>query len=163
MKQEPFEASLQELYQGEIIGEVILDKMLSFFAEPDMKYKIAVLLQLETETKARLRPTLMRIGLNIAEAKSSRQLGLDLAASMEGKSWNEAMADLREIVKPAVQRYKEIAADPPAEFQSLAQSMVLHEQSLYDFTEMELSGNSENSLAAIVEQLEHKLFRTSTS
>ena len=62
MSDEVFRQALDELYQGEIIGEVILDQMLSFFSEPEFKYKIAVLLQLETETKARLRPTLMRLG-----------------------------------------------------------------------------------------------------
>ena len=80
MSDEVFRQALVELYQGEIIGEVILDQMLSFFSEPELKYKIAVLLQLETETKARLRPTLMRLGLEIAESDRSRELGLEMAA-----------------------------------------------------------------------------------
>jgi hypothetical protein len=44
-----------ELYQGEVLGEVLFDHMLSYFEEPDKQYKISVMLQLETETKARLR------------------------------------------------------------------------------------------------------------
>ena len=153
---EVFRQALEELYQGEIIGEVILDQMLSFFSEPELKYKIAVLLQLETETKARLRPTLMRLGLEIAESDSSRELGLETAAKMRGKIWEETMWMLRNIVKPAVERYEEIAAEAPAEFQSIAQSMVIHEQSLYDFTELELAGDKENSLVSIIDQLEFK-------
>ena len=156
MSDEVFRQALVELYQGEIIGEVILDQMLSFFSEPEFKYKIAVLLQLETETKARLRPTLMRLGLEIAESDSSRELGLETAAKMRGKSWEETMWMLRNIVKPAVERYEEIAAEAPAEFQSIAQSMVIHEQSLYDFTELELAGDKENSLVSIIDQLEFK-------
>ena len=57
---------LNELYQGEVIGEVIFDRMLSFYKEPEIYYKIAVMLQLETETKARLRPTLMQLNMDIA-------------------------------------------------------------------------------------------------
>jgi len=153
---QPFELPLQELYQGEIIGEIILDKMLHLFSEPDLKQKIGVALQLETETKARLRPALMQLGLDIAEAEGSREVGLELATVMRGKNWREAMSTLRDIVKPAVERYQEIAAAAPAEFQSLAQSMVVHEQSLLDFAEQELSDNTENSLDAIIAQLEHK-------
>jgi hypothetical protein len=123
-----------------------------------MKFKIAVMLQLETETKARLRPTLMQSGLDIAESHGSRKLGLEMAAAMQGKTWEETMFALQDIVKPAVERYRKIADGAPIEFQPVAQSMVKHEQSLYEFTKLELSGGKENSLAAIVAQLVHKPF-----
>lgn len=156
MSDEAFQQALIELYQGEIVGEVILDQMLSFFSEPELKHKVGVLLQLETETKARLRPTLMQLGLDISEADGSRKAGLEIAAAMKGKSWDQTMSTLQGIVEPAVERYREIATEAPSEFRTVAQYMVIHEQSLYDFTEMELSGEKVTSLDAIVEQLVHK-------
>ena len=72
MNDEAFQHGLIELYQGERVGEIILDQMLSLFTEPEMKYKIAVILQLETETKARLRPTLMKLRGAAAGQKPGR-------------------------------------------------------------------------------------------
>ena len=156
MNKETFHQALIELYQGEIIGEVIFDKMLSSFEGTDEKYKVSVMLQLETETKARLRPTLMQLGIDIAESEDARQAGLDAAASMSGKSWSETMFALGELVKPYVERYKIIAAQAPETFREIAQSMVVHEQSLYDFTQQELSGDPSNSLDRIIDQIVHK-------
>jgi hypothetical protein len=41
MGNETFIQGLDELYQGEVIGEVILNRMLSLFSEPEIRYKIA--------------------------------------------------------------------------------------------------------------------------
>ncbi len=152
-----FSQALAELYHGEILGEVIFDQMLSYFTEPELKHKIAVMLQLETETKARLRPAMIQLGLDIAEPAGARQLGLEIAESMDGKGWDETLAMLRDIVKPAVARYQEIADTAPAEHQALAEYMVKHEHSLLVFAELELAGDTEKSLAGITDQLQYKL------
>jgi hypothetical protein len=155
MSNDAFIQGLNELYQGEVVGEAIFNSMLSLFDEPGLRYKIAVMFQLETETKARLRPTLMQLGMDITEQKASRDAGLSVAASLEGKDWNEVMLALREIVKPYVERYKEIAAGAPQEYQIVAESMAVHEESLYDFIEAELAGDGAQALADIVAQLHH--------
>jgi hypothetical protein len=148
-----FEEYLTELYQGEIIGEVIFDQMLSFFPDEQYRYKISVLLQLETETKARLRPILMQRGLNIAELDSSRETAFRLVQALEGKSWEETMAVLESVVKGAVVRYKEIAACAPEELQEVTQLMVDHELSLAYFIQEELAGDPIDSLSTILPQL----------
>ena len=70
MYSEQFKKDLSELYQGEILGEVLFDQMLSYFQSPDKQYKLSLLLQLETETKARLRPTLVLLGIDLVEWSS---------------------------------------------------------------------------------------------
>jgi hypothetical protein len=95
--------------------------------------------------------------LDITEAKDFRDTGLSVAASLEGKTWKEAMHALRDLVKPAVERYKEIAASAPQEFKALAESMAVHEGSLYDFLQAEVVGNSDEALAAIAAQLQHPI------
>ena len=64
---------LVEMYQGEVIGEVLFNAMLSLFPEPDHQYKSATMLQLETETKARLRPALLELGASLSSCRK-RQL-----------------------------------------------------------------------------------------
>ena len=144
------------MYQGEIFGEVLLDKMLGFFKDPHEKYKIAVMLQLETETKARLRPTLMQLGIDVAESEESRRMGLETAAGLEGKNWSDTMSSLGELVEPYIDRYQHIAAEAPTEFRSLAELMVKHEQLLFDFLQCEATGNGSHALDRIIDQLEHK-------
>ena len=157
MTSDVFKQGMMELYQGEVFGEALFDQMLSYFDDPDKQYKVSIMLQLETETKARLRPAMMRLGLDLGAQQESRQMGLDMAAALKGLSWKDTMTQISDAVKPAVERYKEIAASAPSEYQQLAESMVAHERSLYDFAELELSGNSEKSSAVIEVQLHNKL------
>lgn len=157
MASDAFKQGMIELYQGELLGEVFFENMLSYFKEPDQQYKISVMLQLETETKARLRPVMMLLCLELGEQNDSRKMGLDMANAMKGLSWQSAMEMMRDAVKPFVGRYREIAAEAPPEHLELTEYMVLHEQSLLDFTELELAGEDNKSVDAIVVQLNNKL------
>lgn len=157
MTSDTFKQGMVELYQGELMGEVFFENMLSYFEEPDKQYKISVMLQLETETKARLRPVMMLLGLDLSEQNESRKIGLEMASALKGLSWQGAMEMIRDAVKPFVERYKEIAADAPSEHRELAESMVIHEKSLLDFAELELAGEGKKSVDAIVAQLNNKL------
>ena len=157
MTSEAFSRELLELYQGEVIGEVLFDGLLAYFDDPTQRYKIAVMLQLETETKARLRPATMELNVNLAEDHQSRTLGREMAESFMGKEWGAVMEALRDGIRPYVERYKDIATGAPSEYRAIADSMVTHEQSLYDFTELELAGDTEHSVDAIVAQLRFPL------
>ena len=156
MNDQSFHKALIELYQGEILGEVLFDKMFAFFEGSDEKYKIAVMLQLETETKARLRPALMRLGVDLAASEESRRMGLEAAAGFEGKNWVDTMSSLVELVQPYIDRYQRIASEAPAEFRSLANSMVEHERLLLDFFQCEASGDGSRALDRIIDQLAYK-------
>jgi len=157
MSKEEFTQGLNELYQGEVLGEVIFNRMLDLFQEPEHRYKLAVMFQLETETKARLRPTLVQAGVEIIELDESREAGRAVATSLEGKDWAGAMSALRDLVKPYIERYEEIARDAPPEYRAVAESMAVHERSLYDFLELEVVGDGEDAFAAIVAQLHNPL------
>lgn len=152
-----FKQGMTELYQGEIFGEVLFDQMLSFFDDKELKYKVSILLQLETETKARLRPTMMELGLELCELPESRKMGLDMAASLEGKSWKAIMETIVTAVEPAIIRYKAIAESAPAEYSELTNYMLKHETSMLDFAKLELENKSEQAIAIICSQIKNKL------
>jgi hypothetical protein len=154
-----FKKGIEEMYQGEIIGEVALNGMLPLFTEAERQYKLATILQLETETKARLRPTLLRLGIELGEQEASRNAGQQMADAMRGKTWQEAMATLRDGVEPYVRRYQEILESTPSEYRDIAESMVVHEQSIVDFAVLELDGHGERSVKSIEAQLKFKLPR----
>ena len=157
MASDDFKQGLMEMYQGEVIGEVASNRMLEYFDNPIHRYKLAVMLQLETETKARLRPVVMALGLNPAELDASRETGHAFADAMKGLGWDEAMATLRDGIKPYVDRYVEVEAIAPADYREVAHSMVVHEQSLHRFAELEAAGDHERSLDGVLAQLAYPL------
>jgi hypothetical protein len=152
-----FRDDLQDLYQGEIIGEALFDRMLEFYDDPVQRYKVALMLQLETETKARLRPAMLELGADIRELDASREAGLTMAAALAGKPWAEAMTTLHEALIPYVERYTAIAANAPARYRELAQSMVRHESALLSLAACEAAGDGANSAADIIAQLQYPL------
>ena len=159
MSESEFKQGMIELYQGEVFGEVLFDQMLSFFDEDEYKYKykISVLLQLETETKARLRPAMLELELDICEYPESRKMGLDMAAAMKGKTWNEIMEMICQAVEPALLRYKAIADITPPKYAELTQYMLSHETSMLNFAQLELAGKTDESIEIIHSQVKNKL------
>ena len=150
-------SGLVELFEGEVLGEVFFDKMLSQYDQPHQQYKLASLLQLETETKARLRAVMFSLGLDLRESQEPRQKALELAASFEGLSWEQFLGSLNEILQPFVARYRELADAAPTNHEDIYRSMVDHEESLLSFTALELAGDTEHSLDAVISQLNYPL------
>lgn len=60
MTQDEFRECLVDYCQAEILAEAFFEAALRKFDEPTYRYKISSLLQLETETKARLRPAILK-------------------------------------------------------------------------------------------------------
>ena len=153
MSMEQFKLGLQELYQGEVTGEVVFCRLLERFRSPSQQYKLTSLLQLETEAKARLRPAVVACGLDPIELEGSREKGIEVADSFEGMQWLAAMEHLATVLEPYVNRYREIAEIAPSEYKDLADSMAAHEQAAQDFARLEAAGKTGESLDAIVKQL----------
>ena len=156
-----FKIGLSEEYQGEVIGEVLFSGLLEHFDSPQQRYKLTTLLQLETETKARLRPTALELGVELAELDESRKQGHDFLKSCEGRDWKDLMTHLETVVEPFVKRYSEIAEIAPPEYKDVADSMVVHEVSIRTFARLEASGDTEHSLDDVIKQLRFPLNRKS--
>lgn len=156
-EQASFTDQLIEMYQGEVIGEVLFNAMLAMYPEPDQQYKSATMLQLETETKARLRPALAALGADLTELEASREAGHSFVDALAGKDWSGAMQVLSEGITPYVERYREIAASAPTDYRDVAESMVEHEEVLHQFVTAESAGEGEQALQALVAQLQYPL------
>ncbi len=138
-------AALQEFYQGEILGEAMFDAMLRSAGDASERYKIALMLQLETETKARLRPFLAAQGLPLQEEPQMRPQGEEFARALVDASWHEKMSELaRAIGETWLPRYRALTATLPAPLRAVGQSMVEHEQELLDMARRELAGNAQS-------------------
>ncbi len=147
-------------YQGEVLGEAVFACFVALENDAERRRKWANCLQLETETKARLRPFLASLSLSVAQ-NDVRAMVADLAQSYASKPWRQQMEDMIHITDHYLEKFRAIeAAAPPGE-REMARSMIAHETALNDFARLELAGNAANSLDGIVRQLRYPIPRSS--
>ena len=157
MTDDEFRECLEEYYQGEVLGEAFFEAALRKFEQEEQQYKICSLLQLETETKARLRPYIIALGGSVEELDSSREAGRELAKSLSEENWTEFLLTLNQAGEPLTERQREVAKIAPKQFRELADSMRIHGESIQSFSEKELAGDGMNSITDVVAQLRFPL------
>lgn len=157
MTTDEFRDCLVEYYQGEVLGEAFCEALIEKFDNPVQLYKIGSFLQLETETKARLRPTILELGGSVEELMQSRQSGQELANSIADGNWNGFASALSAAGAPLLARQREVAGMAPSAYRDLAQSMRVHGESIQNFAERELAGEGAHSIDEIVQQLKFPL------
>ncbi|MEH6580856.1 MAG: hypothetical protein V7754_02895 [Halioglobus sp.] len=153
MSSTEYPACIHELYQSEVLGEKAFLALVNIAKNAREKYHIATVLQLETETKARLRPFLLKHGYELVEEAGDELVG-EIVAAYQGNSWLEFLTGLSPLVDQFLGRFEEIAAAGPAEDQEVLQSMITHEASFVSWIEKEIAGE-EGSLDAIISQLKY--------
>lgn len=92
---------------------MFFNELLANTVEPRLCYKFSLLLQLETKTKARLRPVVAAEGLSLCEKAGLSVAGNEAAAAFRGKTWMQTMSQILVIVVPAVARYQAIVDMSP--------------------------------------------------
>ncbi len=148
---------LVELYQGEVLGEALFDAMLHAAQTDDQRWKLMIMLQLETETKARLRPAMAAVGADIAESPDHRARGMATAEALDALPWSQKMAAIHaELSATFVPRYEVIAADF-GDVSDVAASMVEHERALARMVRLEAEGLAEGSASQVLSLLSHPI------
>jgi hypothetical protein len=147
---------IRELYESEILGEQISLALLREAKSDRDKYHIGTLLQLETETKARLRPFLHKYGMSLEEEADASGLD-DFVGAYKTMSWQEFATFLKEPVQSFLERFEEIAAATPPEDRPIVQSMVDHEAAILRWATLESAGPNDDSLDAMIAQLKFPL------
>ena len=155
MTETEYPACINELYQSEVLGEKAFLALVNIAKTTREKYHIGTVLQLETETKARLRPFMLKHGFDLEEEGDSEMVGPIVAAYQEN-SWLDFLAGLSPLVNQFLARFEEIAAAGPAEDRDVLQSMITHEAAFVSWIDKEINGE-EGSLDAIICQLQYPL------
>src|SRR5579862_3099041 len=144
------------MYQGEVLGEAIFNCAVSLEADPIRKYKWGTVLQLESETKTRLRPFMTQLGLSIAQNDQAGTVAA-FAETYASKSWRQHMEEAVAVTSFYLDKFREIEAAAPDSERAVAHSMVVHEAALKRFAELELAGDEKNSLNDVIAQLKYPL------
>lgn len=156
MSEVNYPACLRELYESEIFGEELMQALLAASKDDRERYQLATLLQLETETKARLRPFLYKYGISLDEEADTTAVP-QLVAGYENASWRDFMGLTVPLVRQFLARFEQIAEAGPEEDRDYLQSMVRHEAAILRWLEMEAEGETEGSLDAVIAELQFPL------
>jgi hypothetical protein len=151
-----YPACINELYQSEVLGEAAFLALIKAAKNERDKYHFATLLQLETETKARLRPFLFRYGLELDESQVGTEQVTGIVALYRDNSWREFLIQLKPMIDHFLGRFEEIAAAGPDEDQDILHSMVRHEESFVHWIENETT-DKEGGLDVALSQIQYPL------
>ncbi len=144
------------LYQGEVLGEAVFASYVGLEENAERRYKWGTLLQLETETKARLRPFLTQLGLSIVQVDVSERVA-EFAKGYASKSWLQHMEEIAGITNWYLEKFRAVESAAPDSEREVAHSMVVHESALNRFAQLELAGDAKNSLNDVIAQLQYPL------
>lgn len=154
MTRDEYLASINEhFYQGEVLGEAFFAFCVGQERDPDRRFKWAALLQLETETKARLRPFMMSLGMSVAQDDVSPKIA-EITAGFGSKSWQQHMTEIDEITTFFLDKFRAIEAAAPAGLErDMARVMVKHETAINSFAKREMAGDGANSIRDVLSEL----------
>ncbi len=147
---------LRELLDSEIFGEAVSLALLEVAKNEREKFHFATLLQLETETKARLRPLLYRYGISLAESIPIEQIE-EIVHGYLASSWEDFAAANKAVVQSFLDRFEEIARIGPDEDRDILKSMIQHERAILRWFDMESRSEQEGSLDAVIAELKYPL------
>ena len=151
-----YPACISELYHSEVLGEQVFLALLAAARNDREGYHFGTLLQLESETKTRLRPFLHKHKLELVEQQNMSEQVDGFVALYKGSSWLDFLSALKPVVDQFLGRFREIALMGPEEDQGVLQSMVTHEEAFSYWIEKETAGE-EGALDAAISQLQYPL------
>ena len=117
-----YRAGLQTLYDGEVMGERLPLALHAAARSPREADQFAAILQLETETKARLRPLLLKHGMSPAETADLGGIPARLA-NYASQEWRDYSAATAARLAGVLRDYEAIAALGPPEDQPILQAV----------------------------------------
>ena len=94
-----FKECLLEVYHAEQAGEAIFELILQYANNDRERFIFGSMLQLETEAKAIMRPTLVKLKLPIHENTISREQGIKAGEIFKEMSFKERIENIYTSVK----------------------------------------------------------------
>jgi hypothetical protein len=109
-----YPACIDELYQSEVLGEAAFLALIKVAKNSRDRYHFGTFLQLETETKARLRPFLAKHDLGFEETDAGESV-TGFVELYQQNDWEEFLRQLQPMIEHFLARFREIAEAGPEE------------------------------------------------
>ena len=151
-----YPACTRELYESEILGESLFLALVAVAKSPRDRYHFGTLLQLESETKARLRPLLFKHRISLDETMDLSLVDLAVGAYRDLTSQEFAALNVP-VLEEFLARFDAIVKVGDDADREILESMVRHEAAIVRWATMERDGDMEGSLDDIIAQLNYPL------
>ena len=161
MEEIAYPACIRELYESEILGERLFLALVAEAKGPRDRYHFGTLLQLESETKARLRPLLCKHGVSLDETMDLALVDLAVEAYRGMTSQDFAALNVP-VLEEYLARFDAIAKVGNEDDREILESMVRHEAAIVRWAAMERDGKTDGSLDDIISQLNYPLPQVSS-
>ena len=155
-----YPACTRELYESEILGETLFLALVQDAKSPRERYHLGTLLQLESETKARMRPLLFKRGVSLDEEADLSLVELAIGAYRD-MSWREFVGLNVPVVEEFLARFEAIVKVGDEADHEILESMVRHETAILRWATLERDGLVDGSLDDVIAQLNYPLPVTS--
>jgi hypothetical protein len=151
-----YPACTRALYESEILGETLFLALVQEAKTPRDRYHLGTLLQLESETKARLRPLLFKHGVSLGEAADLSLVELAIGAYRD-MAWRDFVGLNVPIVEDFLAQFEAIVKVGDEADRDVLESMVRHEAAILRWATMERDGIVDGSLDAVITQLHYPM------
>ncbi|MDG2019820.1 MAG: hypothetical protein P8J48_02870 [SAR86 cluster bacterium] len=156
-----FKECLLDVYHAEQTGEVIFESMLRYAQNKEERFILGSMLQLETEAKAIMRPSLVQLELPIEEEKLSREQGIIIGESFKEIPFAELMQNIEQSVRniylPQYEELETLITEEDSDYFKLAKFMGDHERALLLSAE-NINSNFEDPMKPVTEMLRFPIF-----
>ena len=156
-----FKECLLDVYHAEQTGEVIFESMLRYAQNKEERFILGSMLQLETEAKAIMRPSLVQLDLPIEEEKLSREQGVIIGESFKEMPFAELMQNIEQSVRniylPQYEELETLITEEDSDYFNLAKFMGDHERALLLSAE-NINCNFDDPMKPVTEMLRFPIF-----
>jgi hypothetical protein len=108
MNSEQYLRTLEEFFQGEVTGEALFHALGEALEDPEHRYQMRVLEQLERETKELLQEDIGRLGGDIGESAAARATGIAQAKALAAMPRAKFIHIFGREVRKFVARFEEV-------------------------------------------------------
>jgi dimethylamine/trimethylamine dehydrogenase len=153
MDSEEYLRNLEEFFQGEVTGEALFHALAEVLEDPERRYQMRVLEQLERETKELLRENIGPLGGDIAESASARETGIAQAKALAPMPWAKVIHIFEREVRKFVAHFEDVEKAGPAHGAKLLAAVTAHERALLSFSERASAGTDNGCLDPVISLL----------
>ena len=153
MNSEQYLRTLEEFFQGEVTGEALFHTLAEALEDPERRYQMRVLEQLERETKELLLENLRPLGGDIGESASARATGIAQAKALAAMPWAKVLHIFEREVRKFVAHFEEVENAGPEHGARLLAAVTAHERALLSFSECASAGGAGDPLDPVTSLL----------
>jgi hypothetical protein len=143
-------ARIKAAFEGELYGEAWFAAMARDAVAPDRQRKLAVMAQLEYQTRMRMTPLIARLGIRGIDEAAQREKGIKLARQHAGQPWPAFIAWFIVEIGRFVTLYDEMERNSTEEDAAILTALARHERALLEFARLEAQGMPDRSLDPVL-------------